>query len=669
MNLLFHAVIFLGSFLLFLIQPMAAKQLLPVYGGSAAVWSSCMLFFQLLLLFGYGYSHAVQKIPLRTLVVLHGLLLFAAIFFFPAASMVSHAPGSYPVLSLLFSLAISIGPAFFILSTTSPLIQSWAVRCSVQNPYQLYTTSNIASLGALLSYPFLIEPHFASSGQFVFWRNGFILFSLLCFGTSLLCLKFQPPPAPAPATMPSSERAEEWRNVLPWILWPTLGSVLLLGFTSHICRDIAVIPFLWVLPLSVYLLSFVFCFARRPLYRRLPFCLLFLLMAVLYSIPWTGGVRAPTLIGITVCSLALFCGVMIAHGELVLKKPDPTRPGQLTRFYFCMAGGGALGGILVTLVAPFLFKSYFELPLAMSVLATISLLWILPALKSRPLPKYACMMAQAVVLSFAIAPVFMGRSTVLYQDRNFYGVIKVSESKEIISLTDGRIEHGNMYRDTSRRYEPLGYYPSYSGIGQAMGSFPEGQGRKIAIIGLGAGAVCAYALPGDEWWLFELNPAVKYVALNYFYFLKNIPGPYHLLTGDGRLQLTASGAGDFDLIMLDAFSSDSVPVHLLTLEAFHLYLSRLKTDGLIVANITNGHIHFEPLMAALAQELQLHVRIIHSEGNGKEIYPASYAIFSKREWSPAPVEKSVSFPATHNPSIKLWTDDYSNLFQLLRRPI
>jgi len=668
MRLLFHGVIFLGSFLLFQIQPMAAKQLLPIYGGSAAVWSACMLFFQVLLLLGYSYSHAVQKCPGRYQLALHSLLLLTVILLLPATPAAAGSPGPWPVLSLLQALSLGIGPTFFILSTTSPLVQSWAVRCSLPHPYQLYTTSNIASLAALLSYPFLVEPFFSLGDQFAFWKVMFATFCLLCFSTHLATLFSRKtsrlPSSPIPDTE-GNQAVTDTKTLVSWILWPAIGSILLLGFTSHICRDIAVIPFLWVLPLSIYLLSFIFCFARKTIYRRNPAAFAMLVLGVLYSIPWTGGVRAPAYLGITICSLALFCGTMIAHGELVSRKPEAR---HLTRFYLCMSLGGALGGVFATLAAPFLFESYFELPLTMSVLTGICLLWLQPAIRGRPLLKYSCMTAQALVLAFAIVPIFMGRSSVLYQNRNFYGVIKVREDEKTVSLTDGRIEHGNRYRDPARQQEPLGYYSPNSGIGQALQSLPTGQGRRIGVIGVGAGTVCAYAKPGDEWWLFELNPAVQKAARDYFHYLEKISGPYEFLIGDGRLQLSQSDASDFDLILLDAFSSDSVPVHLLTREAFQLYFERLKPVGLLVVHITNGHINFEPLMAAVARDLDLHVSIIHSVENTKERYAASYAVFSRETWAPVLLERSRSLSPSVDPGIRPWTDDYSNLFQLMRKP-
>ncbi len=668
-SLLWNATTFLASFLLFQIQPICARQLLPLHGGSAAVWSACILFFQALLLAGYAYSHQLQRLPFRQRAVVHCVLLFVAAVTLPAHPADPSPSGvdAVPALEIIRALFVTIGLSFFTLSSTSPLIQSWSSLGGDQTPYRLYVTSNIAALGALLTYPFLVEPRLALHAQFEVWKRGFLLFTLLCTACALVSLfkhDGRKPIASEGVVVHPSVASGVRSEVIPWIAWPFLGSVLLLGFTSYICRDVAVIPFLWILPLSLYLGSFVLCFANRPLYHRNGYAALFLVGALLYSVPWTGGVRAPAWLAIPVCSFALFTGLMIAHGELALRKPHRSR---LTEFYLSMSLGGALGGLAVTFAAPFLFKSYFELPLAVAVLATVALLRLMKSRPARSLRR-ALMITQATTIAFAFVPPFVHTGTIVQQSRNFYGTIMVRRTSEIVSLTDGRIEHGIMYLDEARRLTPAGYYAPDSGIGLAFARIASRSIRNIAVIGVGAGTVAAYSKPGDSWFLFELNPDVKTAAETHFDFLPSIRGRYEMILGDGRINLARTETPPLDLIMLDAFSSDSIPVHLLTREAVRLYLDRLRSDGLLVVHISNGHIRFEPLMAVLAADFGLNVRIVDSMGDGAFVYPATYAVFSYMDMEMPQTAGSRSHVPSIDPRVRVWTDDYSNLFQLLNLP-
>lgn len=669
-SLLFHAAIFTGAFLVFAIQPAAAKTLLPAFGGSASVWSAVLLFFQAALLVGYGYSWLLQRLAPRAQAALHLLFLMAGLLAcFPDALWSGGKAWPPPLAQILGLLAVGLGPAFCLLSSTSPLLQQWASWVVPGSPYRFYATSNAGSLLALLLYPVLIEPQVGLQEQVNVWFVLVAFAWLLVLACGVLLALENPaavPFQPADPARPARTRPREW---LAWIGWPMLGSVLLMGFSNYLCRDIAAIPFLWIAPLAVYLLTFICCFAERPWYPRRAMLGAFMLFAVLYSIPWTGGVAARSWVSIPVNLLALFFGAMIAHGETVRAKPEPAR---LTPFYFALSLGGALGGCWVNFVAPLVFTDYWELPLAVAGLATWVMIRMradLPAEGAR-LQSFGWMAAQAMVLAFALIPmIYTGKA--LMKARNFYGTIKVLEEKDVRLLRDGRIEHGVEYLDPARAREPLAYYGGRSGSALVFEALKEGGPLKVALIGLGAGSQTAYARPGDEWHVFELNPDVAGAARDYFQFLRQPQGVVlNLVVGDGRKELRDSGQSGFDVMVLDAFSSDAIPVHLLTEQAFALYLERLKPEGHLIVHISNRHVDLKPLMRALADRFQLEVRLVASEGDGQWVYPAAYALF--RKIPPAlppslPPGVAVLVPE-EKPGFRLWTDDYSNLAGLLFRP-
>jgi protein-L-isoaspartate O-methyltransferase len=669
-SLLFHAAVFTGAFLVFAIQPAAAKILLPGFGGSASVWSAVLLFFQAALLAGYGYSWLLQRLAPWAQAALHlfclmgGLLACA-----PGALWGGEKTWNHPLAQIFGLLALGLGPAFCLLSSTSPLLQQWATWVVPGSPYRFYATSNAGSLLALLLYPVLIEPQIGLQKQVQVWfiLVGFAWVLVLACGVLLAWSKpagapFQPAEPARPGTRP-----REW---LAWIGWPMLGSILLMGFSNYLCRDIASIPFLWIAPLAVYLLTFICCFAEKPWYPRRAMLGAFMVFALLYSIPWTGGVAARSWVSIPVNLLALFFGAMIAHGETVRAKPEP---GRLTLFYFALSLGGALGGCWVNFGAPLVFTDYWELPLAVAGLATWVMIRMradLPA-KGARLQSLGWMVAQSMVVAFALIPIVYNTGKVLMRARSFYGTIRVLEEKGVRLLRDGRIEHGVEYLDPARAREPLAYYGSQSGSALVFEALKNGPPLKVALIGLGAGSQTAYARPGDEWHVFELNPDVVGAATGYFQYLRQPQGvDLRLVVGDGRKELRESGQSGFDVVVLDAFSSDAIPVHLLTEQAFALYLERLKPEGHLIVHISNRHVDLKPLMRALADRFRLEVRLVASAGDGRWVYPAAYAIFRSIPPSlPASLPPGVAVGVPEEkPGFRLWTDDYSNLAGLLFSP-
>ena len=737
--LLYALTILLGSFLLFQVQPVIAKIILPWFGGSAAVWTTCLLFFQLVLLLGYLYAHAVIRyLRPRFQGVVHGALLIASLLalpIYPGAAWKPAAP-DHPIAQILGLLAATVGLPYFVLATTGPLLQAWYARSRRGAiPYRLYALSNAGSMFALLSYPVLIEPLWTTHQQSLTWSIGYGAFVALCGMTAWRASRA---PALAAEAEIDDARGPSTQVYAMWLLLPACASVLLLAITSHLSQNVAAIPLLWVLPLSVYLLSFILCFERSGWYRRKFFVALLGLalagMAYATFGPLAGILPIQT--GIPVFLVGLFVCCMVCHGELARLKPAAR---YLTHFYLTISAGGALGGLLVGLVAPLLFHAYYELPLglvAAAVVALAALRWHPDAPWQRsllPVPRivlasaafagagYAAFPSQrstllplvlAVVVLVALRAdfrfrwarrgrrrlAFLAELFVLllagytgYQThyvtsgtrlmvRNFYAGLRVhdwdppTDWAATRSLTVGTINHGEQFLNPSRRDSPTTYFGPNSGVGLAIRAKQKGGPIRVGVIGLGTGTIAAYGHAGDYYRYYEINPLVLQLSrpdpatpATEFTFLADCPARHDVVLGDGRLSLERESPEQYDVLAIDAFSSESVPVHLLTREAIELYFRHLKPDGVLAVNISNRYIDLEPLVDGQARALGKADRVVNSEDDeSQDLFPAMWMLVTAPDpgFDPLILDGSAAVPPLR--TVRLWTDDYSNLFQLLR---
>ncbi len=691
----FALTIFLAAFLLFLIQPLMGKYILPWFGGAPAVWSSAMLFFQTLLLAGYAYSHGLaERRSLREQGRIHLALLALALIVLLLCSFAWQTPitpgaewqprpGDSPILRILAILAASVGLPYLTLATTGPLLQAWfSWVLPGRSPYRLYALSNLGSLLALVSYPFLVEPLLTVQAQARLWSAGFLLFALNCGYIARRLARLPRARADATTHTTGAGGALRFSRRLLWLLLPACASLLLLAATNQMTQDIAVIPFLWVLPLALYLISFILCFAGSRWYSRGYVAGLVLLS---FAYCWVLIERSTLhiLFQLAVDALLLFCACMVCHGEMARLRPGPER---LTAFYLTISLGGALGGVFVNLIAPLVFNNFWEFPLGL-VLCWLLLFAVLGSERSLfrrsrkgRLSNWAMAATLAAVSTVSLLYVRTYNRRTLYTERNFYGVLWVIErpvegtGESVYELGHGAIMHGVQYTSAERRREPTGYYGEESGGGLALRHFPRDEdGLRVGLIGLGAGTLAAYGQPGDVFRFYEINPAVIRLAEGeggYFTYLADCPARVEIVPGDGRLslerELAAAGPQRYDVLVLDAFSSDSIPVHLLTRESFALYLAHLAPDGVLAVHISNRHLNLQPVVARLAAHFDLQAALIDSSGDGKAISNATWALLTRNTaFLEQPEIAARRRPLAENPRLRLWTDDYSNLFQIL----
>jgi hypothetical protein len=743
----FTICLFASAFLLFLVEPMVAKMVLPLVGGTSAVWATSVLFFQTVLLIGYGYSHwLAMRLQWRWQAVLHGLLLLGPLLVLPIHLIPGWNPpttGS-PALWLVLLLSVTVGLPFLVLSTTSPLIQHWFSRTGhahAQDPYFLYRASNLGSALGLLSYPALIEPHFGLHAQADLWRDGYVAFlvlSVLCLGAvawsrSLGVSASSPTPTLALAGEVGASPIT-WRRRLRWVLLAAVPSTWMLAVTSYFTTVIRPIPLLWVIPLALYLFSFAIVFARRPLISRywlnrlFPFYALPLLGMVLL-----GGGGALWLLAILHFG-AFFLAALLCHGELAADRPGAA---QLTEFYWWLAVGGATGGLLTALVAPLVFNDFFEYPLAIigaallrpalargggdrsrladlwlpgamlaAVLVVIGLMSVtgvlgklnqvpitgattasdllrvlvvfaIPAVISaafswRPI-RFG--LATAAMLLLALVP--LGSQPVIFQQRDFYGVHKVVSDPAATrhALIDGGTIHGLQLLDPSARDLPASYYSLSGPVGDLFtAEQPVDTSWSVAVIGLGAGAMACYAQPQQSWTFYEIDPVVARIARDpsLFTFLRDCTPKAGIVLGDGRLTMAKAPDHSYDLIVLDAFGSDSVPVHLVTREAIQMYLAKLRPGGVLLFNISNKYVNLAAVLAVEAANLSLvgyqrtdtDVTVAQSAA-GK--YPSAWLVMAQTAENlgaiPAQPDWRVLRP---NPNDPVWTDDFSDVLAVTR---
>jgi SAM-dependent methyltransferase len=675
---LYAFTIFVSAFLLFLVQPVMAKQILPWFGGSAAVWTTCLVFFQTTLLLGYAYADLiVRRLSPRSQVTVHIALLIASCVMLPIVPGVQWKPlgSENPSLLILGLLAMTIGLPYLLLSTTSPLVQAWFARSFPgRSPYRLFALSNLASMLALIGYPFGLEPWVATRMQSYGWSAAYALFVLLCVACGWYSLRA--PAVASDAAIPedatnaglfaTDEPPTPGRQFL-WCALAAMGSFLLLAVSNHICQNIAALPVLWVVPLAIYLLTFILSFDGSGWYRRGLFAPM--LAAALGVMGWTIADRSlahELMLQIGVFCGGLFLACMFCHGELARMKPEPR---YLTRFYLMISAGGAIGSALVGLVAPVVLPAYFELAFGLVVCAAL-----LAFQMRRAHPVFVTLAVGALVFTLG-AEVWQIKdfySNTLLATRNFYGVLRVQEFGEASSLhrslIHGTILHGTQYLAPDLARSPTTYYTQTSGIGRVLESLhPSTRPLKVGIIGLGAGTIATYGSKGDVYRFYDINPAVITIANQDFSYLKGSEATIQTALGDARLTLEREPPQQFDVLAIDAFSSDAIPMHLLTSEALAIYRKHMKPGGIIAFHVTNRYLDLAPVVARLAEAQGMHAVMIYDDSDEGVTSISDWILVTDDEKSLEPPQISeVSVPVEPRPDIKLWTDDFNNIVQVLK---
>ena len=779
----FSVAIFLNAALLFSVQPLFTKMVLPLLGGSPAVWNTCLLFFQTLLLGGYLYAYLSSRwLSAKVQAIVHIALLLATIVVLPIHIPASwaHPPGTaLPILWLLGLLTVSLGLPFFLLSAGAPMMQRWfseTRHSSAQNPYFLYAASNLGSFASLLAYPFIIEPRMRISEQSVTWLEfyyalllliavcgvGAVIFKRMSSSTAVAAPASEPANADAvpgeaapmvqdeagvhlkrrgalrgsmrflieenpsvirrflqgrdaPILEPKIVPDRNWR--LRWVLLSFAPSSLLIGTTTYLSTDIASVPFLWVIPLALYLLTFVLVFARRPLFPRW-FMLhaqlvLGLTLMVAICLGSSRGILGPAILHL----VAFFVTAMMCHRELADSRP---RAEYLTEFYLWMSLGGVLGGVFNVLLAPVLYDSLVEYPFALVVafglrpglersygtrldfardllypFAVGTTIWFAYRLPKPPDEWFSAgsqlfLIAMAmIVLLFWKRPIRLAlgagamyaamqlvgnaNSNIMMQDRSFFGMYRVRRIAEYHVLQNGTTTHGGQSRELARRMDPLTYYYKGGPLGDIFATTVQKPVRRVAMVGLGTGTIACFGRPDEHWTFYEIDPMVAQIARSpmYFTYLRDCAPRINTVIGDARVSLAGAADGEFDLIVLDAFSSDAIPAHLITREAVALYFQKLAADGVIAFHISNRYLDLRPVIIALANDAKvagaLGERSPDTEERGKLYYGSRWMVLARNKETLAELVKIDGWYALGNwPASRLWTDDYTDVLSAIK---
>ncbi len=686
---LYVLTIFLSAFLLFLVQPMIGKYILPWFGGASSVWTTCMLFFQTLLLVGYAGAHAMHErlTPRRQVAVFLGLILLACVFL-PTIPDEAWRPDDVaaPTVRILLLLLATVGLPYLALAATGPLLQAWFVRTHPgRSPYGLYAFSNAGSFLALLGYPFLVEPWLTRLGQGWLWAGGFVLYGLFvgAVGAGL----WRAHAKGALVRMNLAEADDDDHETPPtfgrrvmWLLLAACGSVMLLAATNQITQDIAAVPFLWVLPLALYLLTFVVTFAGERWYRRAVFAPLLIAATAWQAYLVYNGVVSSLLHQIVGSATVLVAVCMVCHGELYRLRPHACR---LTGFYLTISLGGALGGGFVAVVAPVIFDGLYEFPLAT---IACGMLLLTAARFDPPTPSHrravratslgglaVGVVAGAVALVWCVR---LDQSRAIELSRNFYGVLGVhADDRELggpplaRELVHGRIMHGYQFLAERDRVEPTSYYGPDSGVSLAVKNHRRGEPRRIGVVGLGIGTIVALAEARDHVRFYEINPDVERLAREFFWYLEEARPSTEVVLGDARLVLEREDPQAFDILILDAFTGDAVPIHLLTREAFAIYDRHLRDDGAIIVNISNRHVDLRPVVWGVAEAMDFDVALVENDADeGFGWVEATWMILTRDatlfEHRRVADRITPSDPARRR-TIE-WTDEYANLLDVLR---
>ena len=671
----FYAVVALSAFLLFLVQPLIAKQILPWFGGSSAVWTTCMLFFQGALLLGYAYADASPRaLGPRRQPRLHILLALLALVMLPIITPESWKPvgGEEPISRILMLLAVTIGLPYVLLSTTSPLIQSYFARLNPgRDPYRLFALSNAASLIALVSYPVAIEPFVGTRMQAIGWSVMFALFVLLVAtlawrvsGVDAATADETPVLEPEPLALAIQLR---------WIAFSAAGSMLLLAVSNHITQNVASVPLLWLLPLTLYLLTFILTFDGTGWYKRGPYAAAFFGFVIgMCFLLVDKDFQFDLIVQTSVFCVGLFVVCMMCHGELVLSKPAPA---QLTRFYLLVSIGGALGALVVSVVAPLLFSTYLETAVALLVAA---MLFIPVAQATHPFLQWAAVLLAIGVVGTGAWFVKQEHNNALEVTRNFYGVLKVKSYDDmgsenyLLRLVHGAILHGEQYPHEKWRYQPTTYYTPTSGFGRAVNAQREMaplsySKQRIGMIGLGAGTVAAYCRESDVCRIYEINAEVERLARKHFTYLADSKAKPLVIIGDARLSLEREAGNLFNVLAVDAFSGDSIPMHLITQEAVRAFMAHVASNGILAYHVSNRFLNLPPVLAEIADREKL-VGVVVDDPAQKDntLHSSSTWVLLARN---ADALKAIGDTGTRlerSAGAPLWTDDFNNLWSVIK---
>jgi hypothetical protein len=719
--------LFLSAFLLFLVQPMFAKMVLPFLGGTPQVWNACMVFFQFMLLAGYGYAHAMTtRAPYKFQRIFHFALTLAPLFFLPIAVPSVWQPDlNHPILSLLKLFTSSAAWPFLILSTTAPLLQKWfsySDHPDAENPYFLYAASNAGSLSALLFYPIWIEPYFTLRQQSLFWTAGY---AALCGALWLCGRAAQKSSAQKISAAAASQRQRQIQTgTAPrgiekarWIFWAFIPSSLMLGVTTYIATDIAPVPLIWILPLALYLLTFILVFSKRASGHLNFYLARFPFAVVILALLLASGATDPLLVTIPVHVISFFIIALYCHHRLAAYKPAPE---FLTEFYFCMSLGGMLGGFFNAILAPVLFPVILEYPAAIVLSAFVwqgymdqnppkgkayfllavffavtiasfgflyrffefdNLLWRAIAygipcalcFYFRDYPKYFRLLITFFLL-IAMGSGYLNQN-ILAVKRSFFGVNIVRENEDFRFIKSGTTFHGMQSRKPEEKHLAYVYYHASGPIGQVFqvyNTFPQPEKRRIAMLGMGSGSTVTYGQERDHWTFYEIDRAVVDFASEYFSFLKDAKASHDIVLGDARLMLNQAKDAELDMIIVDVFSSDAIPVHLLTKEALGMYLRKLKPEGVLAFHISNRYLDLQPVVAGLAAHFNLRgLAQYHKPGaeKMKDGISPSHWVVAAREGNPLIQELAKDSRWQELKTEKaapVWADDYSNIFRHIR---
>ena len=670
-RLLYGTTVFLGAFLLFLVEPMAAKQLLPVLGGSSAVWLTCLVFFQITLLLGYLYAHWLTRAPAadwRNLLYLASLA--AAVLFLVVQRLfpveLSHS-SDHPVTTIFITLTFTIGLPFLLLGATSPLLQLWFLRANGGTiPYRLFALSNVGSLLALVAYPFAVEPNLTLKLQRTLWSLGFILYAILC---AVLVRKTRSSQQPAASQedqpTPQTPSLTRWL----WFFLPMAAAMQLSAVTQHLTVNIAAIPLLWMLPLAAYLLTFILAFEFPSLYRRgIVIRLLVVMLASLgYAISKT-DVSLPIGIAILFFLAEAFLAGLFCHAETYALRPN--RPTETTLFYLFIAAGGAAGTFFIGILSPLIFSANYDLAISFFVTAVLAIAvtwndgWPQRLLWST---------ASALLLFFAVMLHTAYAREALVEVRNFYGTLRVkqlttNQGDTERMLLNGTIQHGTQLFAPGLTRTPTTYYADDSGIGLALRNCCEGRPRNIGVIGLGTGTLATYGNSSDHIRFYEINPLVRPIAQNLFTYLRDSPAQISFAEGDARTTLTHETSQNFDVLAIDAFSGDAIPLHLLTIEAIALYKKHLAPNGILAFHVSNQYLNLAPEIAQLANAANMQSKLIESQPDDSlGAYRATWILLTTSQtFFNRPEIANAASVVPANSSLRPWTDDYSSILPILQ---
>lgn len=670
--------IFTGAFLLFVVQPLTARRLLPWFGGSPAVWVVSLLFFQSALLAGYVYAHLLSRyLVAKHQAAVHALLLGASLIFLPIGPTATGDTASgEPSFAILGMLVASLAMPLTLVSSTNPLMQLWLSSSTREDGriYRLFALSNLGSLLGLWCYPFLLEPWTSLALQAEAWSVLFTLFVALSWLVAFARYRSEN------EAVVFSQQAPHLGTRTLWLLLSAVGSILLMATSNQLTRNVAAVPFLWVLPLSLYLLSFIIAFERDRLYHRGLWGGIFV-ASVFAVLQLLGRNEEPDFVlQIAVYSSSLLSGTMLCHGELARSRP---RTHALTTFYLHVALGGTLGGVAVSLVAPRLFRGYWEYPLGLIAVYVVAGLAAFfgegrePS-EDRRLTLY--WLFGGVALTLLLGSYIRSQSrSVTFMTRSFFGVLRVYDHDAGTEqwrrfLWNGPVAHGGQFMAPGRRLSPVLYYHASSGVGFALRFFGE-RPKRVGVVGLGAGSLAIYGKAADRFVFYEINPEVVEIAREYFHYLSESPAQIDVVTGDARLSLEREveiGTEPFDVLVIDAFAGDAIPVHLLTREAFQIYDRRLGPDGILAVHISNLHFDLRHVVRAQAETLGAVAVLVQTDADQqRDQYASDWVLVTRnaefladpdlaQAWSPWLVTSSGEIEAL------LWTDDFSNVFRVLK---